>query len=47
MASLHFLDFDVVCATTRKMQSNARKKSLLEKVSLDFLHEIIVNNLLA
>ena len=44
---LHFLDFVVISVTTRKTQSYTRKKSLLEKVRLHFLHQIIVNNLLA
>ena len=37
---LHFLDFDVISV-------KGRKKSLLGKVSLCFLHQIIVNNMLA
>ena len=44
---LHFLDFNVICVTTRKTQSYARKKSLPGKVDLNFLHQIIVDNLLA
>ena len=40
MTPLCFPDFDVISVTTEK-------KSLLGKVSLNFLHEIIVNNLLS
>ena len=40
MTPLHFLDFDVISAMTRK-------ESLLGKVSLEFLHQTIVNNLMA
>ena len=47
MTPLHFLDFDVISVTTRKMQSYARKKCVLIKVSLNFLDQIIVDNLLA
>ena len=47
MTTLHFQDFDVISVTTRMTQSYARKKSLLVKVGLNFLHQIIVNNLLA
>ena len=43
----HVLDFDVISVTTRKTHLYARKKSLLGKVSMIFLHQIIVNNLLA
>ena len=47
MIPLHFQDFDVISVTTWKTQSSAKNKSLLLKVSLDLLHQIIVNNLLA
>ena len=42
----HFLDFDVINVTTRKTHSYTKKKSS-SKVSLNFLHQIIVNNLIA
>ena len=47
IAPIQFLDFDVISVTTWKTQSYARKKSLLGKVNFNFLHKIIVNNLLA
>ena len=47
IAPLHFLDFDVIILTTRKTRSYVRKKSLLGKVSVNFLHQIIACNLLA
>ena len=47
IAPLHFQELDVLSVPTRKTQSYARKKSLLGKLSLCFLYQIIVNNLLA
>ena len=44
IAPLHLLDFDVLSVTTKKGQPYARNKLLIQKVSLNFLHQIIVNN---
>ena len=47
MAQLYFLDFAVISVTTRKTESYAIRKKVLGKVCLNFLNQIIVNNLLS
>ena len=44
---IHFQDFDTISVATRKTESYAKKKSVHRKVGLYFLHQIIVNNLMA
>ena len=47
IAPFCFLHYDVFSVSSRKTLSYARKKSLHEKVILDFHHQIIVSYLLA
>ena len=47
ISPLHCLNLVVISVTSRKTQSYARKKILHGKVCLNFLYQIIVNNLLA